>query len=60
MYRCCECGAYLDTANEPHECEKPKPQRPRKPRFLTDDVPARQAEEARRRERKAYQEWDYR
>lgn len=30
MYRCCECGAYLDKPNEEHECEAPK--RPQKPR----------------------------
>lgn len=60
MYRCCECGAYLDQPWEPHECQRPdRPKRRKKPgRGDYDRTPENQLEDQKLRMRKAWEEWD--
>lgn len=60
MYRCCECGAYLDHPCEAHECQRPdRPKRRKKAgRGDYDRTPESQLEDQKLRMRKAWEEWD--
>lgn len=59
-YRCTECGAYLDTPWESHECD-PKPKRT-PPVRVHDSTPARQVEHEREcvKHARAIDEWMWR
>ena len=59
MYRCCECGAYLDQPWEAHECQRPdRPKRRKSPGSGNyDPIPNRPMKQ-RKRIRKAWKEWD--
>lgn len=57
-YRCAECGAYLDTPWEAHECTPP----PKRRRRVHDSTPRHQADAERERLRheQEYKEWEWR
>ena len=59
-YRCAECGAYLDTPWEEHECTPPP--HPKRRRRVEDSTPRHQvdAERERVRHERDYQEWEWR
>ena len=59
-YRCAECGAYLDTPWEAHECTPPP--KPKRRRRVHDSTPRHQADAERERLRheQEYKEWDWR
>lgn len=56
MYRCCECGAYLDQPWEAHECQRPdRPKRRKKPgRGDYDRTP----EDQKLKIKRAWEEWE--
>ena len=61
MYRCCECGAYLDRPLEPHERQRPEddPKRRGKRRGSDyDQISERQLAQQQERMKRAWQEWD--
>ena len=61
MYRCCECGAYLDQPWEAHECQRPEDALKRRGKRRVSDydqISERQLSQQQERMKRAWQEWD--
>ena len=60
MYRCCECGAYLDQPWEAHECHRHDDAHKRRWKRLGSDydqISERQLAQQQERMKRAWQEW---
>ena len=61
MYRCCECGAYLDQPWEAQECQRPEDASNRRWKRRGSDydqISERQLAQQQERMKRAWQEWD--